>query len=305
MTYEKEKKMRRKYGNLIMLGILLFFVCAGCSKQETGSDSSSKIPHAIKKQDINGYWESSSEKSPSLEISNNKDVIVGVHWSRFWTGETGIFENVGILKKGEISGTDSESNDEFLFNYEMKSNKLIVTVGKTWLPSVFKDSNDKDKLTYKEGQKFIYNKTEKKEESTSKEKSSSKEKSTKSSALTDEYIAYYMQREGSSEKSVIASGYGLKLNTQGTNYVDVQNNEGDYFAQITELPKEAKITKESFGKGEKNISVYRNGSLIAEGKDLDINTQGTNYIDVKSPEEEYLSQITDLNETDIITIEVH
>lgn len=62
----------------------------------------------------------------------------------------------------------------------MKSNKLIVTVGKTWLPSVFKDSDDKDKLTYKEGQKFIYNKTEKKEES------SSKEESTKSSALTDE-----------------------------------------------------------------------------------------------------------------------
>lgn len=283
--------------------MVLVLLCTGCSNQKSSSNSATKSSISTTKQTINGYWESDSEDAPTLEIKD-KDVFLGVAWHRVWTDESGIFENVAVLNNGQISGKDSDSGENFVFKYEMKSDRLVITVVKNWLPSIFKDSSDKEGLTYKEGQTFIYNKTEKKEESNSKEESSSKEESKTNPNLNKEYIVYYLQREGNPEKSVLAAGYDLKLNTSGTKYIDVQDNEGNYLAQITDLPKGSKVTNQSYGKGEKNISVYRNGSLIASGADAYISTSGTNYIDIKDNDGNYLGQATDLKESDIITIDV-
>lgn len=286
--------------------ILMFVVITGCTNAQSKVD---------------GYWKSSTNEAPTLEI-DKEDVIVGVKWSSFWTDKSGTFENVGTIKEDKITGTDSKSGDKFEFQYEIKAKKLIVTVEKDWLPSVFSDSSDKEKLTYKKGEKFIYEKTEKettkesKEEkedsSTEPEKESesvsteSSSSSKKNSAKTDnsDYIVYYMKNPANEEKSVIAAGYGLKIGSQSNAYVDVKNPKGSYFAQITDLPSDYQISKESFGKGDKTMVVYRNGSIIAEGDNLNVNTTGRTYIDVKSPEGSYLSQITDLSDKDVITIEV-
>nr|DAV18316.1 MAG TPA: Lysis protein [Caudoviricetes sp.] len=175
---------------VVSLLICSSFIFVGCSNEklstkQNGNNSTIEKSEQSSKDLIQGYWESSSDQAPTLEIDGT-DVIVGVGWSQFWTGETGVFENTATLNKNEIVGTDSDSGDEFLFKYEIKAKRLVLTVSKNWTPSVFEESDDKDDLTFKEGQKFIFNKKKKPKDAPKKTDSTDSDEETEDDSLLKE-----------------------------------------------------------------------------------------------------------------------
>lgn len=170
-----KKKFKLTQGLLVLLifgGCAFFAGCSGSEQDSAAKAGGSEIISSTEKEDpkelAQGYWKSSSGEAPTLEI-NGSDVIVGVGWSQFWSGDTGVFENVANLEGNTISGTDSESGDSFSFTYEIKANRLIITFSEDWLPSVFEESDDTDDLTFESGQKFIYSKADKAKDTESSE----------------------------------------------------------------------------------------------------------------------------------------
>lgn len=137
-------------------------------------------------------------------------------------------------------------------------------------------------------------------ESTSTESTSSEEE--KKSSRDADYKVVYRINKKTKEKTVIASGYDLKIDTVGDTLVNVKNSNGDYYAQQN-ITDNDEVDIEKLGKGDLELIVRINGSIIATGENLFVQTTSDTLVNVKDEEGSYIAQKS-IDREDIVSIEI-
>lgn len=128
-------------------------------------------------------------------------------------------------------------------------------------------------------------------------------KSDKLDFANQTYTVVYLENSDNSDKIVVAGGFDIKVN-MSNNLVDVHDDDDNYLAQFN-LPSGKKIDTQNFGKGDKQITVKQNDSVIATGKDLIVTTVGRTLIEVhdKTADGDYEAQ-NEMKDSDVISVDV-
>lgn len=137
-------------------------------------------------------------------------------------------------------------------------------------------------------------------ESTSTESTSSEEESEPTREA--DYKVVYRIDKDTKKKTVIASGYDLKIETVGDTLVNVKNSEGTYYAQQNITEKE-EVDIEKLGKGDLELIVRINDSIIATGENLLIMTTSDTLVNVKDEDGSYLAQKS-IERGDVVSIHI-
>lgn len=210
----------------LVIGLALFFVL-----------------HQDNVKKANGIWESNSDKAPIIEVSDGT-VIIRNYAQNVLSGNVTTLESVGkISNDGVITAKDNESGDSIRFKYEFVGDKMLVTVEKDWLPSLFKESMDSDKAQLNKGQKFTYQRQKESSKKTSiKKKSKKSEKKSKEASSELEEIKSEAENMIGLSPTLAEDHFSdMEMDKDISIYTDFTNADGDYISSTEEGYKIIKV----------------------------------------------------------------
>lgn len=204
---------------------------------------------------------------------HEKEVMLGVAWrqnSLLAELGRGVQQNFLTLEDKAIVGKDSKDGKEINVSYSFKNNnQLVLEFKKDWLPGVFKDSNEKDKLINKSGSSLIFSSKSKKDYEKIKDNAENKpvESSEKIKyksipshekdkfVLTSEYTNYYRvsEEETGTYKIKVLSGNNILIEIGSS-----ENSLDDIFIENMALNGE----KDNLGYVSEGYATLEKGNII-------------------------------------------